>query len=396
MAARHAATWHVPMFTPTASGGHARYANALLTAMAGLRDEAEVEVSLVTSDDLDPAFRTEAYPIHAILPPLRSRESFGSTVKWVGSRLRFYWRRDRMFTGWATAQGVAAVHLQEFTPWTAPLDLRSLRRRGVRVFATVHNIRWNEMPHLMPAWVPSYFNRKAWRACDGLFVHSESLKRELAAFLGAGHPPIVVSPHGVWAAPRPDATPAESAARLARKRLLFFGVVSPYKGVDVLLRALELLPECSVVIAGASDDAAYAARLRDLAAGFAPGRVRIEDRFLAESEIPALFAQSTLAVLPYTRFTSQSGVLHDAVAHGVPVVGTDVGAIGESIRGWGVGEVVPSDDAEALAAGIRAALEPEAYAAAVAATDRVRAETSWRSAASVTLATYGRVLRGQV
>ncbi len=389
-----ASTYRIPMYTPTASGGHARYSFELLSAMAEHGDDSRVQVSLVTSNDLDPAFRTEAYSIHTILPPLRSRESFGSTFDWMLSRLRFYWRRDRTFVDWASQTGAAAVHLQEFTPWTAPFDLKRLHRRGIRVFATVHNIHWNTNPRFMPAWVSDASNRMVWRACDGLFVHSESLKRELSTFLGRNHPPIVVTPHGVWAVPRESSAESGDEGRLARKKLLFFGVISPYKGVDVLLQALEHLPDFSLVIAGESVDPAYTARLHELAAGLPPGRVVIKDRFIAENEIAPLFAESTLVVLPYTRFTSQSGVLHDAVAYGVPVVGTDVGAVGETIRGWGIGEVVAPGDVLALASGIRAATEPEAYAAATAAMDRVRTETSWRSAATVILDTYEQVLRG--
>lgn len=388
------APWAVAMFTPTASGGHARYSSALLSALAELRDETGIRVSLVSSEDLDPAFRGDGYEIHAMLPPLRNRETFGSTASWIVDRFRFYLKRDRAFTRWAIEQGVDGVHFQEFTPWTAPFDIRRLRRDGVGVFATVHNVRWNANIHLLPAWVPSFFNRRAWRACDGLFVHSESLKGDLSRFLGEGHPPIFVSPHGVWsAAGEPD--DIDPTARLELKQLLVFGVLSPYKGIEILLKALPLLPEFRVVIAGATDDPAYSARLREIAAGFPPDRVRIEERFIAESEIPGLFAESTLVVLPYTRFTSQSGVLHDAVAYGVPVVGSDLGAMGESIRAWGIGEVVTPGDVEGLAAGIQATTEPTAYAAAVAATERVRNESSWRTAASVTLAAYGRVFRGK-
>ena len=304
----------VPMYTPTASGGHARYTNELLTAMADQGSPQGVRVSLVTSENLDAAFRTTNYPIDAILPPLRARETFRSKPQWLLSRVRFYARRNRMFFDWAIANCVSAVHFQEFNPWTAPFDVRRLRRKGVKVFATVHNVRWVSRPPMMPKWLPNIGNRHAWRACDGLFVHSESMKRDLEALMGGKHPPIWVTPHGVWTPPGKITTPQDAEVRLAQRQLLFFGVVTPYKGVDVLLRALERLPEYSLVIAGASDDAAYAAKLRELAAKYPPGRVRIGNRFLAEDEIGPLFDACSLVVLPYLQFASQSGVLHDAVA----------------------------------------------------------------------------------
>ena len=157
---------------------------------------------------------------------------------------------------------------------------------------------------------------------------------------------------------------------------------------------MEYLPEYSLVVAGASDDAAYSAQLSELAAKF-PGRVQIEDRFLAEEELGPLFDSCSLVVLPYVQFASQSGVLHDAVAYGIPAVATDFGAIGESIRSWGVGEVVQPGDPIDLARGIRAATEPQNFVRAVAATERVREEMSWPSAGRIVLDAYDQVLRGQ-
>ena len=388
-------TFRVPMYTPTPVGGHARYTHELLAAMAQQGAGKDLQVSLVTSEDLDPAFRTTEYPIHAILPRIQARESFRSKPEWLLSRLRFYWRRNQTFIDWAIANRASAVHFQEFNPWSAPLDVRRLRRGGVRVFATVHHVRWVDPPPMMPKWLPTIGNRLAWRACDGLFVHSETVKRDLAAFMGGKHPPIWVTPHGVWTAPRKVTTAADAAERLAKRQLLFFGVVTPYKGVDVLIRAMEHLPEYTLVVAGATDDAAYGAQLRGLAAKF-PGQVRIEDRFLAEEELGPLFDGCSLVVLPYLKFSSQSGVLHDAVAHGIPTVASDFGAIGESVRAWGVGEVVKPGNPIDLARGIRAATEPENYVRAVAATEIVREEMSWPSAARIVLGAYDQVLRGQV
>jgi glycosyltransferase involved in cell wall biosynthesis len=61
-----------------------------------------------------------------------------------------------------------------------------------------------------------------------------------------------------------------------------------------------------------------------------------------------LFGQASVVVLPYTAFASQSGVLHDAYAQGRPVIVTDVGALGETVREDGTGLVVPAGDAAAL------------------------------------------------
>ena len=53
-----------------------------------------------------------------------------------------------------------------------------------------------------------------------------------------------------------------------------------------------------------------------------------------------LYASADLVVLPYTTFASQSAVLQDAYAHRVPLVVSDVGALGETVRGDHTGWVV--------------------------------------------------------
>ena len=62
-----------------------------------------------------------------------------------------------------------------------------------------------------------------------------------------------------------------------------------------------------------------------------------------------LFRSADLAVLPYTAFSSQSGVLHDAFGNHLPAVVTDVGALRSSIEHPGAGWVVAPGSAAALA-----------------------------------------------
>src|SRR4051794_22976528 len=58
----------VCIFAPTASGGHARYTWELATALA--RHPRGVRVQVVSCEDLDPAFRSDDYPVHPVLPPI--------------------------------------------------------------------------------------------------------------------------------------------------------------------------------------------------------------------------------------------------------------------------------------------------------------------------------------
>jgi glycosyltransferase involved in cell wall biosynthesis len=381
-------TLNVCLYTPTSSGGHALYTKELLTAVAGVGPRRGVSGELVTCEDLPDEMRTEAYPIHPILPRLKPRSAFKNPAAWVASRLAYYTRRDGAFLDWVTRRGgVDVVHFQEYTPWLAPGHWRALRRRGVRTIYTVHNIVLHGYKGAVHRAVRDSCLRAAWRGCDALLVHTEGLRNDLAAFLGPGHPPIHVTPHAVWSR-RAESSPAREPAGGGRVRLLFFGVVRASKGLHVLLQALDRLPGCDLTVAGEIEDDAYRARIKGLSAHLAPGRFELIDRFVAEDEVPGLFASSDLVVLPYTRFAAQSGVLHLALAHGRPVVASDVGGMGECVRDWGIGPVVTPGDPAALAAAIRAALEPPAYRAALGATLRVRDGLTWERMADATIDVY--------
>jgi glycosyltransferase involved in cell wall biosynthesis len=234
--------------------------------------------------------------------------------------------------------------------------------------------------------------RAAWRECDALIVHSEGLREELAFFLGAGHPPIHVTPHGVWEV---SGLPEEATGGGRDGPLLFFGVIRPNKGLHVLLQAMERIPHLRLIAAGSSEADGYTRQLRDAIGRLPPGQVELIDRFIDNDQVADLFGLCSLVILPYTSFASQSGVLHLALAHGRPVVATDVGALGESVRGWGIGEVVPPGDERALAEAIEEALDPHRYREAVDAIGRVRADLSWTRMAELTIHVYETMLHGQ-
>ena len=79
-------------------------------------------------------------------------------------------------------------------------------------------------------------------------------------------------------------------------------------------------------------------------AAFTDPRVTAEIGYVSPARATELYCSSSLVVLPYVWFAAQSGVLREAYAFGVPVVVTDVGALGQAVREEGTGWVVAPDD----------------------------------------------------
>jgi glycosyltransferase involved in cell wall biosynthesis len=245
------------------------------------------------------------------------------------------------------------VHLQ----WLPrpELDLRWLRRLERPIALTAHDV----VPRregALPAW------RRALGLVDRVIVHSQRAAEQLGEF----HP--VVIRHPVFEG-KPLGPPHG-------KTLLFFGLIRDYKGLDVLLRALPEIPEARLIVAG--DPLDPVEPLQHLAT---PDRVEWRLHFIGEPEVAELMEQAAVVVLPYRKLDS-SGVLATAIGYRRPAVVSDVGSLGEIVREFGAGVVVPPGDEAALAAACSSLLQDEqALARAYEGAARAAASLTWDAAA---------------
>jgi glycosyltransferase involved in cell wall biosynthesis len=110
-------------------------------------------------------------------------------------------------------------------------------------------------------------------------------------------------------------------------RMLFFGRLLPYKGLNLLRAAVSELghPGSWVLrVIGSGPESSELEALR------ATAGVVVENRWVADDEIGALIAWSDAVVLPYVE-ASQSGVAPAALAAGRIVVATRVGGLAEQL-----------------------------------------------------------------
>ena len=378
------------MYTPSADGGHARYAWELLTALS--KQPRGFSYELVTSQDFDHQFKSDLYPAHAILPVLQHRNTYRTKLSWATSRVMHYTRREKMFLNWLRARpDIAGVHFQEWTPWLAAPLFRRLRRMGKKVFYTVHNIVPHKYPPMVPKPLMHFWIRRACRLCDCLFVHTEPLAEELSRFLRGVHPPIQVVPHGVWTVENVvQAQPL--AERLPAKKLLFFGEMRRNKGLHLLLQAAELLKDYSITIAGEACDGAYfreqiVPQIKRL--GEMGVQINLMARFIPEAEVGPLFATHSAIVLPYTgQFKAQSGVVFMALAHELPVVASEVGGLRDLLNQYKIGVTFHDPTPQALADAVRSLFSDSAQDKLIEQIRAARERFSWTEAARRTIDGY--------
>jgi glycosyltransferase involved in cell wall biosynthesis len=261
------------------------------------------------------------------------------------------------------------VHVQ----WLAlpRVDVRWLRRvaAGPPTIYTAHHA----LPRDEGARVDA--RRQVYDVVRRVIVHSRQRVDDLAA-MGVARERLAYIPHPVFDFDAPaDPSPPTGST------LLFFGLLRAYKGLDVLVRALTELPDARLVVAGDPLDPVEPVRQLAHELGV-DSRIEWRLGFLPDAEVAALMHDATLVVLPYRR-TDASGVLATAVGHGRPVVVSDVGSLGETVREFGLGDVVPPGDAHALAVACRRLLaDADALRAAFDATRAARAALTWDAAAA--------------
>lgn len=286
----------------------------------------------------------------------------------------------------AAAGRADLVHYQWLT--LEALD-GSLLARGVPRVFTSHNVLRRGAGRLREQGA-----RRVAAAADAVVVHTRAGAAALAERYGADPARVRVIPHGAFDYLVPDAggarpLPAELAA-VEGPVILSFGVLRPYKGVDVLIDAFAGLDGAELWIVGRPWMDVGPLRA---AAARAGGTVRFVDRFVAESELAAYFERADVVALPY-RSIDQSGVLYTALAFGKAIVASAIGGFEEVAADHGALVAVPPGDAEALRRalaalvadpGARAAQEARAAAAAAG-------PYSWDEAARLTLALYEELL----
>ena len=180
---------------------------------------------------------------------------------------------------------------------------------------------------------------------------------------------------------RGEARPKASDPAVA---LLTVGAVVPRKGYDLLVAALAKLAQLPWRLAIAGDGGRSPETFRQLKADIArhglAERIALHGVISAE-QLASLYAASDLFVLP-SRFEGYGMAYAEAIAHGLPVIGTTAGAIPQTVPG-GAGILVPPNDVEALAAALRRLIEHPHERERLAAGARTASFPSWKDQAAL-------------
>lgn len=247
---------------------------------------------------------------------------------------------------WVLHRGRTDVIHFQWAP-LAVVDMRfiPLFRRIAPIVLTVHDsIPFNNNARTRLQYLGAVEIMKRF---DQLIVHTASACARLESY-GVDSDKINIVPHGLLLEPKASAPYTGGGGCV---NLLMFGGITPRKGVDVLLRAIALMPQ----------DARHACRLRVVGEPGMPmeplfdlvnslgisEQVTFDLRFVPDDEISTLIENADIQVFPY-RVIDASGILTLAIGVGRTIVASKLGMFDELLRDGVHGALVQPDDPQAL------------------------------------------------
>ena len=219
-------------------------------------------------------------------------------------------------------------------------------KRHCKVISIIDNV----IPH-EPRFFDTPLTRYFLTGSTGSVTLCEAVARDLLKIKpGAEHKVI---PHPLYSHFGAKRTRDEAERRLGlmpgMKNILFFGLIREYKGLDILLKAFEDLPEDYQLIIAGEPYGSFDryARIMDSFPESVRRRIFMELKYIKDSEVSDYFSASDLAVLPY-RSATQSGISSVAYHFEIPMIVTDVGGLKETIGDKGTGIVAENAAPESI------------------------------------------------
>ena len=370
----------IAFLEPAGKGGMIHYAFQLCRALA----QSGADVTLITATNYELEALPAPFKVEQTIElwdPKPSGEISTSTLAVLGRKLRRVTRAVRYYREWLRQ----VKRIAELKPDVVligdirfPFDLFPLMRlrRKSRVLADIcHNVHPFASGGGLFArsrWL-GFFYRRIYKLFDAVFVHFDRNRKEFLESFGVPEQRVGVIVHGNEEIFNELRTPGVTAASL-RKRIgigdepvvLFFGTLSRYKGVDILIDAFPRVHRetgARLVLAGfpSHDFDVEAHKQRARAAGIESAVTWVPE-YIDSGDIAAWMELAAAIVFPY-RDIYQSGAVHVAQTFGVPTVASAVGAFSDVIEHEVSGLLVPPENGQALTDALVRLLGDPAFAA---------------------------------
>jgi glycosyltransferase involved in cell wall biosynthesis len=230
------------------------------------------------------------------------------------------------------------IHITHFHPWI--IFVFCLRKiYGYKIFYTCHDNPFE--PKESPAPFMNFLEKIFAKKSDLVIAHSNFIKNGIEKYLK--NKKIIVLHLGIY----------ERICYVKEKfnlsgpiNILFFGRIEEYKGLDILVKAFEILKiknlDIFLTIAGRGQIS------ESLLSKIKLFNINLKNYWLSNEELCDLLNEADVLIAPYKQAT-QSGIVITALTYGVPIIATDIGANSEFIEDGKDGFLVNPNDSNELA-----------------------------------------------
>jgi glycosyltransferase involved in cell wall biosynthesis len=398
---------------PLGAGGMIHYIYQLCTALA----DQGADVTLVTAQD----YELEHFPhnfkverklrLWTLFDPSSAEIQRGPLarlwrkVHWTGRRVL---RGGRLIVEWVRLTNYLLKQqpdLVQFGKINFPFEalfLARLRRRGLVLTQICHEFELRERSDSFLTQLANRLYTSVYDNFSAIFFLAESSRQRFMSLFSVPSAQIQLIPFGnesIFLSAAASVGPAVDLRQrygLAADEpvVLFFGTLTPSKGLPDLLRAFAMVRQqgrpARLLIAGYPtkhiDMNELLALTTDLGIREA---VTFDPRYIPFEEVGLLMELATVAVYPY-RNSTQSAAMQTAYTFGRPVIATQVGGLPEAVDEGRSGFTVPPEAPEALAAAILKVIDDPDLAQQMGQHARHLSETrhSWQPIAEQILTVY--------
>lgn len=368
----------------TKHGGIGRYIQNLLLELPGLTDDVNWVVF----------FHDKAQADEVLTPMVRGELS----------RLEIRFAPVRHYTFAEQLQMPAILAAAQLDLLHVPHFNIALGYQG-KLVITIHDLLWHEQRGIgvttLPAvyywlkhWVYGWVVRAAITRAKQILVPAETIKQTVARFYPQAVTKVAVTPEGIGSAfaaelkKSPQPTLSQLQSRIASKTLVYVGSLYPHKNVEVVLQALQQLPDWKLILVGSRSVFQEETLARAQALNVA---TQVEWKgFLSDQELVPLLQRSMALVQPsLSEGFGLTGV--EAMACGVSVIASDIPIFHEVYQD---GAIYFSPQSAAELVKVLSDLEAESIHGKIMKGLKIAAKYQWRKMAEETNMTYMKVLKG--
>lgn len=220
--------------------------------------------------------------------------------------------------------------------------------KNIKIIGLVHNAIPHEASVINKPLTNLFFKR-----CHAFICMSQHVEKDLVQ-MGI-KAPILALEHPIYDH-YPDKVSKESAClKLGidkdKKTLLFFGLIRAYKGLDLLIEAMNLLDDSYQLIIAGESYGSFTSYNQLIELSKNKNNIKVWNQYIPDEEVTDFFSATDVLILPY-RSATQSGVVAIAYQMGTPIVSTDVGSLGDTVRDSKIGIVATDTTPESIAQAI--------------------------------------------